>query len=68
MNGPLVSFLEKMKLVSKIAIICDNYVPQWWVELDDELSCLFTKYILKDAELFILFAENSQMLLLFPFS
>ena len=21
---------------------CDNYVPQWWVELDDELSWLFT--------------------------
>ena len=23
--------------------ICDNYVLQWWVEIDDELSCLFTK-------------------------
>ena len=23
---------------------CDNYVPQWWVEFDDELSWLFTKY------------------------
>ena len=22
---------------------CDNYVPQWWVEFDDELSWLFTK-------------------------
>ena len=21
---------------------CDNYVPQWWVELDNELSWLFT--------------------------
>ena len=21
---------------------CDNYVPQWWVEFDDELSWLFT--------------------------
>ena len=21
---------------------CDNYVPQWWVELDDEFSWLFT--------------------------
>ena len=21
---------------------CDNYVPQWWVELDDESSSLFT--------------------------
>ena len=21
---------------------CDNYVPQWWVELDDGLSWLFT--------------------------
>ena len=38
---------------------CDNYVPQWWVEIDDELSWLF----LKDSELFILFAENSQILL-----
>ena len=23
--------------------ICDNYVPQWWVEFDDELGWLFTK-------------------------
>jgi hypothetical protein len=22
--------------------ICDNYVPEWWVELQDELSWLFT--------------------------
>ena len=22
---------------------CDNYVPQWWVELDHELSWLYTK-------------------------
>ena len=22
---------------------CDNYVPQWWVEFDDDLSWLFTK-------------------------
>ena len=22
---------------------CDNYVPQWWVEFNDELSWLFTK-------------------------
>ena len=33
-----------------------NYLPQWWVEFDDELSWLFTKR-------FILFAENSQILL-----
>ena len=25
--------------------ICDNYVPQWWVELEDELSWLFTNRI-----------------------
>ena len=24
-------------------MLCDNYVPQWWVEFDDELSWLFTK-------------------------
>ena len=24
------------------ATLCDNYVPQWWVEFDDELSWLFT--------------------------
>ena len=24
---------------------CDNYVPQWWVEFDDELSWLFTNKI-----------------------
>ena len=29
--------------VVKFAHLCDNYVPQWWVELDDELSWLFTK-------------------------
>ena len=23
--------------------LCDNYVPQWWVEFDDELSWLLTK-------------------------
>ena len=38
---------------------CDNYVPQWWVEFDDELSWLS----LKDSELFILFEGNSQILL-----
>ena len=37
---------------------CDNYVLQWQVEFYDELSCL-----LKDSEPFILFAENSQILL-----
>ena len=26
---------------------CDNYVPQWWVELDDELSYLFTNRLMK---------------------
>ena len=25
-----------------IGYLCDNYVPQWWVELDNELSWLFT--------------------------
>ena len=34
---------------------CDNYVPQWWVEL--------VVLWLKDSELFILIAENSQILL-----
>ena len=37
---------------------CDNYVPQWWVELDDVLSW----FLLKDSEIFILFGENSQIL------
>ena len=44
----------------KCKYLCDNYGPQWWVELDDELSWLFTKRFF---ELFILFAENSQILL-----
>ena len=39
--------------------ICDNYVPQCWFEFDDELSWLFTKRF----KAFILFAENSQILL-----
>ena len=30
------------RLPSKIGQ-CDNYVLQWWVELDDELSWLFTE-------------------------
>ena len=37
----------------------DNYVPRWWVKFDDELSWLVTKY----SELFILLAENNQILL-----
>ena len=27
---------------SFILFIFDNYVPQWWIELDDELNWLFT--------------------------
>ena len=27
---------------SKSSNLCNNYVPQWWVEFDDELSWLFT--------------------------
>ena len=23
-------------------VICDNYLPHWWVEFDDELSWSFT--------------------------
>ena len=26
-----------------LEIKCDNYVPQWWVQFNDELSWLFTK-------------------------
>ena len=34
--------------------LCDNYVPQWWVEFDDDLvGCLPT-----DAEIFILFCRK----------
>ena len=40
--------------------LCNNYVPQWWVEFEDELSWLFTK---RFRVFFILFAENSQILL-----
>ena len=39
--------------------LCDNYVPQRWVEFDDELSWLFTKRF----RTFISFAENGQILL-----
>ena len=35
-------------------------MPQWWSEFDDELSWLFT---IKDSALFVLFAENSEILL-----
>ena len=37
--------LEREKNVINSAgtiVLCDNYVPQWLVELDDELSWLFT--------------------------
>ena len=44
---------------------CDNYVPQWWVEFKDELSSRtsWVGCLLKDSVLFVLFAENSQILL-----
>ena len=38
----------------------DNYVLQWWVESEDGLSQFFTK---RFRDFFILFAENSQILL-----
>ena len=40
------------------ATLCDKYVPQWWVEFNDELSWLFIKRF----RAFILFADNSQIL------
>ena len=40
-------------------VLCDNYVPQLWVEITMSwVGCL-----LKDFELFILFVENSHILL-----
>ena len=34
---------EAWKLsTAKFTYLCDNYVPQWWIELDNELSWLFT--------------------------
>ena len=44
----------------EVKVLCDNYVPQWWVEFDDELSWLFTR---RFRVFSILFAENSQNLL-----
>ena len=40
--------------------LLDDYVPEWWVELVDELSWLFTT---RFRVFFILFAENNQILL-----
>ena len=36
------TFTPSSKNVQNPEHLCDNYVPQWWVEFDDELSCLFT--------------------------
>ena len=39
---PSLCVLNKTVDSDKICTHCDNYVPQWWVELDDELSWFFT--------------------------
>ena len=36
--------LYKNMIYRNSSLFCDNYVPQWWVELDDELSWLFTNF------------------------
>ena len=41
-------------------LLCDNYLLQWRVAFEDELSWFFTK---RFRVFFILFAENSQILL-----
>ena len=38
--GKVLNTLDKTAFM--IVLLCDNYLPQWWVELDDELSWLFT--------------------------
>ena len=63
------SFLKQLKNVGKIyfshmkktvgTYLWVNYLPQWCVEFDDELSWLFTKRF----RVFTLFAENIQILL-----
>ena len=42
-RGSLLSNNVKVDVseLAKRGALCDNYVTQWWVELDDELSCLF---------------------------
>ena len=49
--SPLVNAVCERPLLNDICPIvcglcqwymCDNYVPQWWVEFDDDLSWLFT--------------------------
>jgi hypothetical protein len=44
------------KLICMSNVICDNHVPQWWVEFDDELNWLFTKRF----RAFYLFPNPSQ--------
>ena len=49
-----------------LSLRCDNYVPEWWVEFDDELNSTMSWVgcLLKDSKLFfILVEENSQILL-----
>ena len=46
------------------SVLCDNYVPQWWVEFDDELR-LTMSWVgcwLPDSGLYLI-SENSQILL-----
>ena len=43
MNWEIILDPMEVSLISLLTCIkCDNYVPQWWVELDHELSWLFT--------------------------
>ena len=46
-NGEKIEPEEGEAITEDLACVssidkCDNYVPQWWVELDDELSWLLT--------------------------
>ena len=43
-RGSLLSNNVKVDVseLAKRGALCDNYVTQWWVELEDELNWLFT--------------------------
>ena len=42
---PAKIWYYKSEIGLRLYGLCDNYVPQWWVEYDNELSWLFTKRI-----------------------
>ena len=59
-------FLQEAGSVPEI--YCGNYAPQWWVELNDKLSWLFTKKIQSFLPYLQKIAKSFSKFLVFPLS